>query len=56
MVDKREHPNVTQLTKVRPPPLWTRETFECYKDQVQNWNSNNKDNDLNKFSDFVEKL
>ena len=29
MIEKKDSPNVTQNTKARPPPSWTKKTFEC---------------------------
>ena len=48
--------NKTVITKPKAPPIWNMETFERYKEQVDHWNRNSTDSDLNKYLDLLEKL
>ena len=45
MVEKKQDPSLSYLSKPKPPPSWTSGDFERYKDQVQVWTENNKDNE-----------
>ena len=46
----------TVITKPKIPPAWNNETFERYKEQVDHWNSNSMDSDLNNYFDLIEVL
>ena len=44
------------ITKPKVPPIWNTESFERYKEQVEHWDRNSTDLDLNKYFDFLETL
>ena len=56
MVDRQTTPNVTQISKPKPPPLWAGESYERYKEQVIAWTESNKDPEYTKYHDLIEKL
>ena len=49
-------PNTTQITKALPPPIWVGQTFERFKTEIEDWCSNNKDSEYNKYNDLIESL
>ena len=46
----------TVITKPKAPPFWNDESFERYKEQVEHWNENSRDSELNNYFDLVEVL
>ena len=48
--------NTTQITKAKPPPIWVGQTFERFKLEIEDWSSNNKDSEYNKYNDLIENL
>ena len=46
----------TQLVKPRPPPLWTGQKFDRWKDEVTAWRDNGRGNGEEKVLDLIESL
>ena len=46
----------TQITKAKPPPMWVGQTFEKFRQEVDAWNTSNRDDDFTKYTDLVESL
>ena len=46
----------TQLVKPKSPPIWTGQTFDRFKSEVEAWNVNNHESDEGKYIDFIESL
>ena len=47
---------ITQLVKPRPPPLWTGQKFDRWKDEVTAWHDNGRGTYEEKFLDLIECL
>ena len=45
-----------QVTNVKQPPVWKKQTFMDYKQQVQNWKQHNSGDDYSKYQDFINEL
>ena len=46
----------TQVTKVKNPPTWTRESFADYKDEVEAWEKAHPGDDYGKYSELLNEL
>ena len=55
-LSESEHQEWTVITKPKAPPIWNTETFKRYKDQVEHWNTDSNNLNLNKYFDLIEAL
>ena len=46
----------SQVTKVKVPPVWVKETFGDYKEEVLAWEKAHPGDDFTKYSDFLNDL
>ena len=45
-----------QVTNVKQPPLWKKQKFADFKEQVTNWKNHNTGDDYSKYQDFITEL
>ena len=46
----------TQLVKSRCPPVWSGQSYERWKTDIETWSNNNKASDEDKYIDLFESL
>ena len=48
--------NAIQITNVKQPPVWKKQNFIDYKEQVLNWKNHNTGDDYAQYQDFINEL
>ena len=48
--------NSIQVTNVKQPPVWKKQTFMDYKEQVQHWMKHNTGDAYSQYQDFINEL
>merc|ERR1712030_54609 len=56
MRDTQEARNTTQLVKPRAPPGWSGQRFDKWRVEIENWSTNNRAIEEDKFVDLIESL
>ena len=53
---KGQKQSPSQVTKVKLPPVWVKETFSDYKSEVEAWEKAHPGDDYTKYSEFLNEL
>ena len=53
---KQQKQTPTQVTKVKVPPTWAKESFADYKAEVEAWEVAHPGDDYTKYSEFLNEL
>ena len=48
--------NSIRVTNVKQPPVWKKQTFMDYKEQVQHWMKHNTGDAYSQYQDFINEL
>ena len=54
--DKSGSKRSFQITNLKQPPVWKKQTFVDYKQQVENWKQHNTGDEYSKYQDFINEL
>ena len=54
--DKSGSKRSFQVTNVKQPPVWKKQTFVDYKQQVENWKQHKTGDEYSKYQDFINEL
>ena len=53
---EQRRPVHQQITKVKAPPIWAKEPFSDYKEEVQAWEAAHSGDEFSKYSEFLAEL